>query len=168
MLFRSTGCSFTAPSVDVEETINLQLVVSDGTTDVTNTVAVVVLPNTAPVITDVTANQTVDERTTVTLTTTATDADNDTLTYRWVVNGAMVTLTGSTTDTVTFTAPDVASATSLTLQVFVTDGVDEVSSETQTVTVNNVDVVESPKEKSSGGSFGYLIFLLAGLRFFRR
>ena len=96
------------------------------------------------------------------------DADNDTLTYRWVVNGATVTLTGSTTDTVTFTAPDVASATELTVRVFVTDGIEEVSSESRTVTVNNVDVVEPPKEKSSGGSFGYLIFLLAGLRFFRR
>lgn len=162
--------SFTAPAVDVEETINLQLLVSDGTTGITNTVAVRVLPNTAPVITDVTANQTVDERTTVTLTTTATDADNDTLTYRWVVNGATVTLTGSTTDTVTFTAPSVTTTTNFTVQVFVTDGVDEVSSETRTVTVNNIDteVVNPPKEKSSGGSFGYLVFLLAGLRLFRR
>jgi len=165
--------NFIAPAVDVEETITLQLVVSDGSNVVTNTVAVIVMPNNAPVITDVTANQTVDERTSVTMAVTATDADDDTLTYRWVVNGATVTLTGDTTDTVTFTAPSVTSSTNLTVQVFVTDSFDEVSSETRTITVTNVDTATEPavtpaKEKSSGGSFGYLILLLAGLRLFRR
>jgi hypothetical protein len=165
--------NFVAPAVDVQETINLQLVVSDGTNIVANTLTVVVIPNAAPVITDVTADQTVNERTAVTLTVAATDADNDTLTYRWVVNGATVTLTGSTTETVTFTAPDVTSATNLTVQVFVTDGFDEISSEIRTITVNNIDttpdpVVTSPKKESSGGSFGYLILLIAGLRLFRK
>ena len=171
----SLNVNFNAPAVDVEETITLQLVVSDGTTDVTNTVSVVVVPNNAPVITDITADQTVDEATTVTLTTTATDADNDTLTYRWVVNGATVALTGSDTNTITFTAPDVTSDTVLTVEVLVSDGFDEVSSETRTVTVKNVEASTTtpttevkPAEKSSGGSFGYLVLLLAGLRIFRR
>ena len=159
----SLNVNFDAPSVDVEETITLLLVVSDGTTDVTNTVAVVVVPNNAPVITDVTDDQTVDERTTVTLTATATDADSDTLTYRWVVNGATVELTGSTTDTITFTAPQVTSDTTLTVEVFVSDGIDEVLA-TSTVTVNNVATVApetKPSEKSSGGSFGWLMILLS-------
>jgi serralysin len=165
--------NFVAPAVDVQETINLQLVVSDGTNIVANTLTVVVIPNTAPVITDVTADQTVDERTAVTLTVTATDADNDALTYRWVVNGATVTLTGDTSDTVSFTAPDVTTATNLTVQVFVTDGFDEISSEIRTITVNNIDttpdpVVTPPKKESSGGSFGYFILLIAGLRLFRK
>jgi serralysin len=166
--------NFVAPAVDVQETINLQLVVSDGTNIVANTLTVVVIPNAAPVITDVTADQTVDERTTVTLTVAASDADNDALTYRWVVNGATVTLTGSTTETVTFTAPDVTSATNLTVQVFVTDGFDEISSEIRTITVNNIDTTPDPvvtppkKESSGGGSFGYLILLIAGLRLFRK
>jgi serralysin len=159
--------NFTAPAVDVEETITLQLVVSDGTNVVTNTVDVVVIPNNTPVITDVTADQSINEGDTVTLNVTATDADNDNLTYRWVVNGATVTLTGSTTDTITFTAPDVTSDTALTVQVFVSDGFDEVSSETRTVTVKNVATVApetKPAEKSSGGSFGWLMILLtAGL-----
>jgi serralysin len=172
----SLNVNFDAPSVDVEQTINLQLVVSDGTTDVTNTVAVVVVPNNAPVITDVTADQTVDEGTTVTMAVAATDADSDTLTYRWVVTGATVTLTGATTDTIKFTAPEVTSETALTVQVFVSDGFDEVGSESRTVTVKNVEAstttptieVKPTEEKSSGGSFGYLIFLIAGLRLFRR
>ena len=168
---------FVAPAVDTQETINLQLEVSDGTNTVTSTVAVEVMPNNAPVITDVTADKTVDEATSVTLTVTATDADNDNLTYRWVVNGATVTLTGETTDTVTFTAPDVTSDTALTIQVFVSDGFDEVSSETRTVTVKNVEAstttpateAKPPEEsKSSGGSFGYFILLIAGLRLFRK
>jgi hypothetical protein len=172
----SLNVNFDAPSVDVEETITLQLVVSDGTNVVTNTIAVVVVPNNAPVITDVTADQTVDEGATVTINVTATDADSDTLTYRWVVNGATVTLTGDTTDTITFTAPDVTSDTTLTVEVFVSDGFDEVSSETRTVTVKNVEAstttptteVKPTEEKSSGGAFGYLVLLLAGLRLFRR
>lgn len=164
---------FTAPSVNTEETITLQLEVSDGFNTVTSSIAVVVIPNTAPVITDVTADQTVDERTAVALTVTATDADNEALTYRWVVNGATVTLAGDTSDTVTFTAPDVTTATNLTVQVFVTDGLDEVSSEVRTVTVNNIDTTPDPvvtptKKESSGGSFGYLILLIAGLRLFRK
>ncbi|AAZ28155.1 PKD domain-containing protein [Colwellia psychrerythraea] len=164
---------FTTPNVDREETITLQLEVSDGLNTVTSSIAVVVTPNTAPVITDITVDQAVDERTTVTLAINATDADNDTLIYRWVVNGATVTLIGSTTNTVTFTAPSVTSTTTLTVEVFVTDGIDEVSSDTRTVTVNNVDTAPEPEvsptiEKSSGGSFGYFILLIAGLRLFRK
>ena len=167
--------SFDAPAVDAQETVNLQLEVSDGTNVVTSSVEVVVIPNNTPVITDVTADQTVDEGTSVTLTVTATDSDSDTLTYRWVVNGATVTLTGDTTETVTFTAPDVTSDTALTVEVFVTDSFDEVSA-TSTVTVQNVETPTTPttpevtpeKEKSSGGSFGYFILLIAGLRLLRR
>jgi len=160
--------NFVAPAVDAQETINLQLVVSDGTNVVTKAIAVVVIPNNAPEITDVTADQTVDEGTTVTLTVTATDADSDTLTYRWVVNGTTVTLTGDTTDTVTFTAPSVTSDTALTVQVFVSDGFDEISSEIRTVTVKNVEsstitptTEAKSTEKSSGGSFGWLMILLS-------
>jgi serralysin len=156
--------NFNAPAVDVEETITLQLVVSDGTNVVTNTVDVVVIPNNAPVITDVTADQSINEGDTVTMNVTATDADDDTLTYRWVVNGATVTLTGDTTNTITFTAPSVTSDTALNVQVFVSDGFDEVSSETRTVTVKNVATVApevKPAEKSSGGSFGWLMILLS-------
>lgn len=168
------GVMFTAPNVDTEETITLQLEVTDGVNTVTSSISVVVIPNTVPVITDVTADQTVDERTAVTLTVTATDADNDALTYRWLVNGATVTLNGDTSDTVSFTAPDVTTATNLTVQVFVTDGIDEVSSEIRTITVNNIDTTPDPvvtppkKESSGGGSFGYLILLIAGLRLFRK
>ncbi|MBA6416810.1 M10 family metallopeptidase C-terminal domain-containing protein [Colwellia sp. 6M3] len=164
--------TLTAPSVDAQETITLQLEVTDGVNTVTSSISVVVIPNTVPVITDVTADQTVDERTAVTLTVTATDADNDALTYRWTVDGATVTLTGDNSDTVTFTAPSVTGTTTLTVTVFVSDGIDEVS-ETRTITVNNIDTTPDPavtpsKKESSGGSFGYLILLIAGLRLFRK
>lgn len=161
----SLNVNFNAPAVDVEETITLQLVVSDGTNEVTNTVAVVVVPNNIPEITDVTADQTVNEGDTATLNITASDADDDNLTYRWVVDGATVTLTGDTTNTITFTAPSVTSDTDLTVQVFVSDGFDEVRSESRTVTVKNVETSTTtevkPAEKSSGGSFGWLMILLS-------
>lgn len=154
------GVNFVAPSVDAQETINLQFEVSDGINTVTNNVEVVILPNNAPVIT-LTADQTVNEGDTVTLNVTATDADDDNLTYRWVVNGATVTLTGDTTDTITFTAPSISSDTALTVEVFVTDSIDEVSA-TSTVTVKNVETATEakPAEKSGGGSFGWLMLLL--------
>lgn len=160
--------SFDAPAVDAQETINLQLEVSDDTNVVTSSVEVVVIPNNAPVITDVTADQTVDEGTTVTLTVTATDGDDENLAYRWVVNGATVILTGDTTDSISFTAPDVTSDTALTVEVFVSDSFDEVST-TSTVTVKNVEASSGggttpevkPAEKSSGGSFGWLMLLLS-------
>jgi len=166
--------SFTAPAVIATDVIRLELTVSDDLNVVIKQITVAVLPNNVPVITDVTADQTIDERTTVTLTVAATDADNEALTYRWVVNGATVTLTGDTSDTVTFTAPEVTTATNLTVQVFVTDGFDEVSSEIRTITVNNIDTTPDPvvtppkKESSGGGSFGYLILLIAGLRLFKK
>lgn len=164
---------FTAPNVDTEEIITLQLKVSDSLNTVTSTISVVVVPNTPPVITDITVDQVVDERTTVTLTVAATDLDSDTLTYRWAVNVASIALTGDTTATVSFIAPDVTSATDLSVQVFVTDGFDEVSSELRTITVNNIDttpeaVVTLPKKENSGGSFGYLILLIIGLRFLKK
>lgn len=172
----TTSVSLAAPAVDAQETINLQFEVSDGTNTVTKNVEVVILPNNAPVITNLTADQSVNEGDTVTLSVTATDADDDTLTYRWVVNGATVTLSGDTTDTVTFTAPNVSSDTVPTIEVFVSDSIDEVSA-TSTVTVKNVETSTGggstpevkPAEKSSGGSFGWLMILLtAGLVLVRR
>jgi hypothetical protein len=167
--------SFTAPAVDAQETINLQLVVSDGANSTIKTVAVNILANNMPsasIITSHLTDNSVDERTAVSLSVATTDADNDSLTYRWVVNGATVALTGNTTDTITFTAPDVTTNTMLTVEVFVSDGIEEVSA-TSTVTVKNIDttpdpVVTPPKKESSGGSFGYLIFLIAGLRLLRK
>jgi len=65
----------------------------------------------------------------------------------------------------------------LTVQVFVSDGFDELGSKSRTVMVKNVaastttlttEAIPQEESKSSGRSFGYLVLLLAGLRLFRR
>jgi len=148
-----------ADSNDIDNLIDMEFIKFDDET---------IALNQAPIITDVTADQSINEGDTVTLNVTATDTDDDNLTYRWVVDGATVTLTGETTNTITFTAPNVTSDTALTVQVFVTDGFDEVSSETRKVTVKNVESSTTTAttearsaEKSSGGSFGWLMILLS-------
>ncbi len=168
--------NFVAPAVDVQETINLQLEVSDGINSVKSTVEVTILANNIPTVYEIVTthltNNTVNEGTEVSLSVATGDRDNDPLTYRWVVNGAIpVTLMGETTDTVTFIAPEVSSDTELTVEVFVSDSIDEVS-KTSTITVINVESstteAKQTEEKSSGGSFAYLILLISGLRLFRK
>jgi len=89
------------------------------------------------------------------------------LTYTWIqvdgtevslsvaVSGVIEALAGDTTDTITFTAPDVATDTALTVKYIAS---------TPDTTTPAAKTSESP----SGGSFGYIILILAGLRFFRK
>lgn len=172
----TTEVSITAPVVTEETSYTLQLEVTDGKDTVTETTVVNVIPNNLPVV-SIADTQTVDENTSVSVSVEATDADNDNLTYRWVVNGATVTLTGDDTATVTFTAPNVSSDTTLTVEAFVSDGFDEVSAST-TVTVKNVATntgsgtnnnnAGSTDSKSGGGSFGWMIVMLGCLLTIRR
>ena len=87
------------------------------------------------------ADQTVGEGDAVTLAGTASDADGDALTYSWSqTDGPGVTLNGADTVTASFTAPDVAPGTTITLtfQLTVTDGA---ASATDTVVVNVVEAL---------------------------
>jgi microbial collagenase len=141
------------------------------------------LPNTAPVV-DAGVDQTVDENTQVTLTATASDADGNTLTYTWTqTGGPSVEFSGANSDTITFTAPDVESATEITFEVEVSDGIASVS-DTVVVTVNNVETdnggngnggtdtnvgTKNPQTGSSGGgSLGYILLLIAFVCSMRR
>jgi hypothetical protein len=78
----------------------------------------------------------VDERTVVTLSAAAsTDVDNDPLTARWVqVSGPAITVTNGT-----FTAPEVTSDTTLSLQLIVNDGTVDSAADTLDVTVRQVN-----------------------------
>lgn len=161
----------TAPSLAQDTTYTVQLAVSDGKETVTDTVVVNVKANNAPVIT-ISDAQTVNENTTVNVSVEATDADNDNLTYRWVVTGGNVTLSGSSTSAVSFNAPNVSADTTLTFEVFVSDGFAEVSDST-TVTVKNIETATpqtpTPSENSSsGGSFSWFLLLMSSFLAIRR
>ncbi len=133
--------TFTAPDVTSDTDYTLTLEVSDGTLSDTDTVTVTVRHvNRAPVA-DAGANQTADERTTVTLDGSASsDPDNDALTYNWTAP-AGITLSDTAAQSPTFTAPDVTSDTDYTLTLEVSDGT---LSDTDTVTVTVRHVNRAP------------------------
>ncbi|NTX13749.1 tandem-95 repeat protein [Myxococcus sp. CA056] len=84
-------------------------------------------------------DQTVPERTAVTVAGSATDADGNPLTYTWTqFSGTAVTLSGADTATVTFTSPEVASDRDIVLRLNVSDG-SLTSTDFVTVRVLNVN-----------------------------
>lgn len=104
-----------------------------------------------------------DENKAVNISASVTDKDNDTLAYRWEqTDGLTVTLTGSNTNTMSFTTPNVSDDEVLTFKVFVSDGIAEAEQEF-TVTIKNVDSnVDSNANNegandSGGGSMGWLL-----------
>jgi hypothetical protein len=113
----------------------------------------------------------VNEGTAVTLSATATDGNDDDLTYSWVqTSGTAATLAGADTATATFSAPDISfGSDTLEFALTVNDGTGSVT-ETVSVVVNNIPapVVVSQKSSSGGGSTGLIALLLLPLALFRR
>ncbi len=135
---------FTAPEVTAATVLTFQLTVGDGRNSSTDTVNVTVQEvNRAPVA-NAGQDQTVAERTEVTLDGRGS-ADPDagtTLTYAWTqTTGPSVTPRDATTAQAAFTAPEVTVLTVLTFQLTVSDGVD---SSTDTVTVSVYPVNRAP------------------------
>lgn len=129
--------TFTAPQVTTDRYLVFTLTVSDGDLSATDTVTVRVRntppPNRRPVA-NAGPNQTVNEGATVTLDGSgSSDPDRDTLSYAWTqTGGPSVTLTGASTASPTFTAPQVTADTNLVLRLTVSDGS---LSATDTITV---------------------------------
>jgi MYXO-CTERM domain-containing protein len=135
--------TFTAPSVTADTVLRFSLTVSDGTLSSTDTVNITVrnvgAQNRAPVA-NAGPDQTVNERTAVTLNGSgSSDPDvGTTLTYAWAQTaGPAVTLTNGTSAQPSFTAPDVTADTVLTFTLTVGDGTLN-STDTVNITVRNV------------------------------
>ena len=133
----STSISITAPNVTSTTDYPISISVSDGTAIVTKSAVVTVVApttgNTAPVVSPI-SNVTLEENTQVNVSVSATDADNDALTYTWnVPAGLVVSGTGSS---VTLTADEVTVDTNYTVSVDVSDGT-AVVSQSFTVSVTN-------------------------------
>jgi hypothetical protein len=131
-----TGASrtWTAPAVPANTTFSLQVTVSDGkggTAEGTVDVAVANVPtvNRAPTVdAAITAPSSVLAGDTVNLSIGATDADGDTLTYSWTVSTAGAgTFTNPTAAAAQWRSGDLATATTYTFQVTVSDGHDPVT-----------------------------------------
>jgi len=150
--------TFVAPDVTVATTFTFSLVVTDNrfANSGAATVSVVVnpAPNNLPTANAGTA-QTTTSGFVVTLNGAAsTDSDGSIASYAWTQTaGTAVTLTGGTTALPTFPAPTVATATTLTFSLIVTDNRGGAS------TAASVDVTVNPPLAGTNSITGTITFV---------
>lgn len=97
--------------------------------------------NTAPTVNIVTKNSSVLEGMSIELNASASDAQNDELTYTWTqLNGEKVSLVNDKSLKPSFIAPNVSSDANVTLELLVSDGKEENKS---TISIN---IIDEPKE----------------------
>ena len=138
----SPSTTFAAPAVDADTAVTFTLTVDDGTTITTDSLVVTItdIPavNSTPVV-DAGHDQIVLEGSIVTLTATATDADDNQLAHTWTYHPLLnLTLTHATTTSSWFTAPDVNANTTITFTLTADDGTAEVS--------DSVDILIMPTQ----------------------
>ena len=130
--------------------------------------------NSAPRV-SIAAPDPVLETATGSITATATDRNDDTLTYTWTQSdGYPTTITSGDSATMTFTPPTLTDDTTLTFTVTVDDGTDSVS-ESVEVAITNVDPEPEPEpepvqedDDSSGLSLGWGSLILLPFAWYRR
>ena len=97
--------------------------------------------NLAPIV-SLGFNQTVDRNTQIVLTATASDPDQDPLTYTWTqIAGPPVAFTGGATSAITFTSPD--APVTMTFQCTVSDGKLTASDSVTVKTVNSAPWIDT-------------------------
>ena len=119
----TTTATFSIPELTGATALTFQLSVTAGGASVTDTVVVTVnADNDAPTA-EAGSEQFIHEGTVVTLTGSGEDPENTALSYAWTQTGGSptVTLTGGTTTTATFTAPELVEDVTLTFTLTVTD-----------------------------------------------
>ncbi len=141
--------TFTAPAGPATLTFQLEVTDNDGAT---NTATTTVTVNARP-----TANagpdQSVDEQSAVSLNATgSSDVDGTITGYSWTQTaGSVVSLTGATTATPSFTAPSVStSGETLTFEVTVTDNDGATDTDTVDIQVNNDPALSDPPTAVAG------------------
>jgi len=127
--------TFVAPEVKADTDYSFALTVSDGTLTSTSQVKITVKQvNKAPVA-NAGTDQTVKEKSTVTLNGTASaDPDGDVLTYKWTAPEG-ITLSATTTASPIFTAPAATATATYSFGLIVNDGSLDSQQSTVTITV---------------------------------
>ena len=136
----SATASFTAPNLLANATLTFTLTVTVGTVSKTDTVAITVTADNDDPTANAGSDQTVYEGSTVRLDGRGSrDPENEALTYSWSLTGSSpttpVTLTGATSATASFTAPNVTEDVTLTFTLTVTAGNPATGTATDTVVV---------------------------------
>ena len=131
--------TFTAPEVTVNTDFTFSLVVNDGFVDSpADQVKITVRQVNKVPVANAGIDQSVNELSVITLDgSTSTDADGNTLTYKWSVP-AGITLSSTTAAKTTFTAPEVLINTSYTLTLIVNDGMVDSPADQVIITVKNI------------------------------
>jgi large repetitive protein len=134
--------TFTAPEVTSDTNLEFEVVATDGRATSSPVMQTVIVRdvNKGPVSTVSPAEQTVDEGAHVEAGVSAVDPEGrGVVGYRWVqVDGPTVTLTGATTQFVSFDAPRVSADTLVLLEAYATDGTTEGPAAQARVVVRNV------------------------------
>ena len=163
----SASTTFTAPRVDSDTAIIFTLTADDGTATSSDSVIITVTaPVNSPPSVEAGPTQTVQEGSEVSLNGTATDSDEDVMTYLWTHNSTLsdITLANDTSASTTFTAPRVDSNTAIAFTLTADDGT-EARSDTVTVTITDVQandtqtssVVLEPQEPRGTRDIGLII-----------
>ena len=132
--------SFTAPDVSANTAVLFTLNVSDGAAHATDAVMIAIADTNTPPSADAGDPQTVPEGETVTLdgTRSSDPEDGASLSYLWVqTSGPAISLTGPSTATPTFTAPNVGGDTDITFTLTVTDSGSFTDTDNVTITVQD-------------------------------
>lgn len=134
----SSVLNLTAPNLDADEQIELQLTVSDGkNSSVWTKVILITFVNQLPELTVSASSSSVLEKESVTLTATATDADGQNLSYVWEqISGPNVNLGSADTAQLTIIMPEVDSNSKLVFKITVFDGNDTVTQYMNLIVVN--------------------------------
>ena len=158
--------NFMAPEVSSDETLVFDLTVTDDVNSSSATVEVLVKQvNKAPVVSIEPHANVADEGTSISLSSTATDADNDSLTYNWEqISGPAMNLADAQSATVTITLADVSADTTASFKVTVSDGVTSASATTEISIKDKAEQQpnnseEKPAESGGGGSMGWFMLL---------
>jgi len=143
--------SFTAPEVDADTSANFKVTVTDndGATG-SDTISITILDTTTQPVNqlptvNISGPASADESSSVTFTASATDSDGEITSYLWTqIDGPSVSILNSTSDSMSFIAPEVDVDTTANFKVTVTDNDGATGSDTISITI--LDTTTLPVE----------------------